>query len=136
MTRQQPAAAQSAITPTGRWLQDQLHDDATAFHAMTSGRFGIGSLVVKVQDAIPQIEAEAAAPQPAEAVKLLEKAAQVADLHAERLKYTSHRDGLGMGWQEGEEVCRYIAAGIRALANQADPLPEGTGQQPVAERQP
>ncbi len=44
----------------------------------------------------------------------LEQAARIAEEHAERLKHTSHRDGLGMGWQAGEELCREIAARIRA----------------------
>jgi len=49
-------------TPTGKWLADQLHDDATAFLALTSGRFSIGNTATKVIDAIPIIEAEAAQP--------------------------------------------------------------------------
>ncbi len=51
----------------------------------------------------------------------LEQAAKVAEVHAERLKHTSHRDGLGMGWQAGEELCLEIADRIRALASPAHP---------------
>lgn len=44
----------------------------------------------------------------------LEQAAQIAELHAERLKHTSHHDGLGMGWRAGEELCLELARRIRA----------------------
>ena len=32
---------------------------------------------------------------------------------AEMMKQTSHRDGLGMGWQEGEQVCLELARQLR-----------------------
>jgi hypothetical protein len=56
----------------------------------------------------------------------VEHAAKVAEVHAERLKHTNHRDGLGMGWQAGEELCREIAAFIRVT--RPAPTPEPTGK--------
>ena len=43
-----------------------------------------------------------------------ERCARVAELEQERIKHTSHRDGLGMGDQQAEQVCNIIAAAIRA----------------------
>jgi hypothetical protein len=65
------------------------------------------------------LAASGAVPQSERAA--LEQAAKVAEAYAERLKHTSHRDGLGMGWQAGEELCLEIADRIRALASPAHP---------------
>lgn len=43
----------------------------------------------------------------------IDRSARIAEDHAERLKHTSHREGLGMGWLAGEELCREIADRIR-----------------------
>lgn len=40
------------------------------------------------------------------------RCAAIARNKAEELKHTSHRDGLGMGWIAGEELCEDIAADI------------------------
>jgi hypothetical protein len=63
---------------------------------------------VENQTRIIQSSTGADAPPP------LERAAQIVEEHAERLKHTSHRDGLGMGWQAGEELCRDLSARLRA----------------------
>ena len=47
--------------------------------------------------------------------KAREQAARLCDEHAERIQNTSHRDGLGMGDQRSEGVCREIAERIRAM---------------------
>ena len=67
-----PTLRSNPTTPTGKWLADQLHDDATAFNALTSGRFSIGNTATKVIDAIPAIEAEAAAAPPIDVERLAE----------------------------------------------------------------
>lgn len=54
-----------------------------------------------------------------------ERAAQMAEGYAEWLKHTSHRDGLGMGWLAGEELCREIAEQIRAPARRGPPSTSG-----------
>jgi hypothetical protein len=43
-----------------------------------------------------------------------EACALEAESHAIRLEHTSHRDGVGLGWHEGEELARAIAITIRA----------------------
>lgn len=48
------------------------------------------------------------------ALAMREAAAKVADC-SEQLKHTRHVDGVGMGWQAGEQLARDIAAVIRAL---------------------
>lgn len=40
------------------------------------------------------------------------RCAKVARDRAERIKHTSHKDGLGMGDQRSEKLCRDIAAAI------------------------
>lgn len=49
----------------------------------------------------------------------IERCARLVAAHAERLKHTSHREGLGMGWQAGELLCEELAIAIRALATDA-----------------
>ena len=44
-----------------------------------------------------------------------EHAARVDDAEAERIKHTSHADGLGMGRQCCEQTCKRNAAAIRRL---------------------
>ncbi len=44
-----------------------------------------------------------------------ERCAELADAEAERIKHTSHKDGLGMGDQYAETACARIAATIRSL---------------------
>ncbi len=44
-----------------------------------------------------------------------ERCAELADAEAERIKHTSHKDGLGMGDQYAEAACARIAATIRSL---------------------
>ena len=38
---------------------------------------------------------------------------EIADTYESRIKHTSHRDGLGMGSQCCEKVCRYIYDAIK-----------------------
>lgn len=35
---------------------------------------------------------------------------------AERIKHTSHKDGLGMGWIEGEALCVMLATRLQSYA--------------------
>ena len=44
-----------------------------------------------------------------------ERCARLCDLHAERLKHTSHKDGLGMGDAARESVCHVLAARLREV---------------------
>lgn len=44
-----------------------------------------------------------------------ERCAKAADLEAERIKHTSHVDGLGMGDLAREDTAHRIAAAIRSL---------------------
>ncbi len=44
----------------------------------------------------------------------LEEAAKVAEVEAERIRHTSHAEGLGMGDQLRESACLRLAAAIRA----------------------
>lgn len=46
-----------------------------------------------------------------------EACARAAEAEAERIKHTAHNDGLGMGWQPGEEVAYRIAAILRASSD-------------------
>lgn len=50
--------------------------------------------------------------------EMLEMAAKVAEDYAEEIKHTAHYDGLGMGWQAGENLSVDIAQRIRRLARQ------------------
>jgi len=40
---------------------------------------------------------------------------EIADTYESRIKHTSHRDGLGMGSQCCEKVCRYIYDAIKEV---------------------
>lgn len=51
----------------------------------------------------------------------LEEARRIADVERERIKHTSHADGLGMGWLAGEDVCKRIRDDIAALKAKAQP---------------
>ena len=55
------------------------------------------------------------------AESMRDRAAKVAELEAERLKHASHVDGLGMGFQAGEEISLSIAAAIRNLPLEEEP---------------
>jgi hypothetical protein len=48
-------------------------------------------------------------------VETIEKCELVAGQHAERIKHTSHHDGLGMGNLNAEAACLAVADQIRAL---------------------
>lgn len=43
-----------------------------------------------------------------------ERVAKQVEDYAEFLKHTRHEGGPGLGWPAGEELCREIAAAIRA----------------------
>jgi len=45
-----------------------------------------------------------------------EECIRIAEQESERIKHTSHADGLGMGNQAAEQACLRIANAIRALA--------------------
>lgn len=50
-----------------------------------------------------------------------EEAVRMVTVHEDRLKHTSHRDGLGMGWQAGEELCRDIVQRLVDLRDRPHP---------------
>ncbi len=49
-----------------------------------------------------------------------ERCAKLADAEAERIKHTSHKDGLGMGDSAKETVCHVLSAAIRGLGDEGE----------------
>jgi hypothetical protein len=57
-----------------------------------------------------------------------ERCAAELERYAERIKHTSHLDGLGMGWQGGEQLCVLLAGHVRRALGDAEPQPTGEGK--------